>query len=60
MEYLHEGYFGVYGIALSGVNFVRFCDIKGKTTSIAVLSFYRAVCGIVPKLISKFHVMRFS
>ena len=27
---LLEGYFGVYGIAVSGVNFVRYCGIKGK------------------------------
>ena len=33
---------------------------REKTSGIAVLSYYDAVCGIVLKLISKFHLMRFS
>ena len=34
--------------------------LRGKTNCTAVLSFYDAVCGIRLKLISKFHLMRFS
>ena len=29
-DVIGEGYFGVYGIAVSGVNFVRYCGIEGK------------------------------
>ena len=34
--------------------------LREKTSGTAVLSFYDAVCGIVLKLMSKFHLMRSS